>query len=41
MIKKKHLEMMLDSLKRHPNPKADLEQYTIDGKLAADILFLL
>ena len=39
MIKKKHLEMILDSLKRHPSPKADLEQYTIDGKLASDILF--
>ncbi|WP_456375211.1 METTL5 family protein [Methanocaldococcus sp.] len=39
MIKKKHLEMILDSLKRHPNPKVDLEQYTIDGKLASDILF--
>ena len=39
MIKRKHLEMILDSLKRHPNPKVDLEQYTIDGKLASDILF--
>ena len=39
MIKRKHLEMILDSLKRHPNPKVELEQYTIDGKLASDILF--
>jgi len=39
MIKKKCLEMILDSLKRHPNPKVELEQYTIDGKLASDILF--
>ncbi|ACX72526.1 methyltransferase small [Methanocaldococcus vulcanius M7] len=39
MLKRKHLEMILDSLKRHPNPKIELEQYTIDGKLAGDILY--
>jgi putative methylase len=38
-IKKKHLEIILDHLKPHPNPKFHLEQYTIEGKLASEILF--
>ncbi|WP_456472061.1 METTL5 family protein [Methanocaldococcus sp.] len=39
-MKKKKLEMILDSLKPHPNPKVELEQYTINGKLASELLFL-
>ncbi len=39
MIKKKHLKMILDSIPKHPKPKIELEQYTIDGDLAAEILF--
>lgn len=38
-MKKRHLEIILDSLKPHPNPKSYLEQYTIDGNLASEILF--
>ncbi len=34
----KHLEMILDSLKTHTK-KPELEQYTIPGKLASEILF--
>ncbi|EHP87087.1 METTL5 family protein [Methanotorris formicicus] len=38
-MKKKHLEIILDQLKPHPKPKASLEQYTIEGRLASEILF--
>jgi len=38
-MKKKHLEMILDNLDPHPNPKPHLEQYTIGGKLASELLF--
>ena len=38
-MKKRHLEIILDSLKPHPKPKPHLEQYTIEGKLASEILF--
>ena len=38
-MKKRHLEIILDSLKPHPSPKSYLEQYTIEGKLASEILF--
>ena len=38
-MKKRHLEIILDSLKPHPRPKSYLEQYTIEGKLASEILF--
>ncbi|MBW9221081.1 METTL5 family protein [Methanothermococcus sp. SCGC AD-155-M21] len=38
-MKKKHLEMILDNLKPHPKPKSYLEQYTIEGKLASELLF--
>ena len=31
--------MILDNLKPHPNPKSNLEQYTMEGKLASEILF--
>jgi len=38
-MKKKHLEIILDNLKPYPRPKPHLEQYTIEGKLASEILF--
>ncbi|WP_048058106.1 METTL5 family protein [Methanothermococcus okinawensis] len=38
-MKKRHLEIILDNLKPHPNPKSHLEQYTIGGNLASEILF--
>ncbi len=38
-MKKKHLEIILDSLKTPFNPKPNLEQYTIEGKLASEILY--
>jgi len=38
-MKKKHLEIILDNLDPHPNPKPHLEQYTIGGKLASELLF--
>ena len=38
-MKKRYLEMILDNLKPHPNPKSNLEQYTMEGKLASEILF--
>lgn len=38
-MKKRHLEMILDGLKPHPNPKAHLEQYSIEGNLASELLF--
>ncbi|WP_421077827.1 METTL5 family protein [Methanothermococcus sp. Ax23] len=38
-MKKRHLEIILDNLKPHPSPKSHLEQYTIEGKLASEILF--
>lgn len=42
MIKRrKHLAMQLDKLPKHPNPSAVLEQYTISGDKAADILWLI
>ncbi len=37
-MKKKYLEMILDSIKPHPNPKSSLEQYTTEGKLASELL---
>ncbi|MBW9223608.1 METTL5 family protein [Methanothermococcus sp. SCGC AD-155-E23] len=37
-MKKKYLEIVLDSLDPHPNPKAHLEQYTIGGRLASELL---
>ena len=38
-MKKKYLEIILDNLDPHPNPKPHLEQYTIGGKLASELLF--
>ncbi|WP_048187354.1 METTL5 family protein [Methanococcus voltae] len=37
-MKKKHLEMVLDNLKAHPNPKVELEQYSTEGNLASELL---
>jgi len=38
-VRKRDLEMTLQGIDPHPNPKALLEQYTIPAKLAAQILF--
>ncbi len=38
-IKKKDLEIKLESISAHPNPKADLEQYSTPSPIASDILF--
>ena len=37
--KKRHLEMALEGIPSHPNPRVDLEQYTTPPKIAADILW--
>ncbi|ABR55401.1 methyltransferase small [Methanococcus vannielii SB] len=37
-MKKRHLEILLDELKPHPNPKAHLEQYSTEGNLASELL---
>jgi len=39
-ITKKQLEMLLDSIPEHPNPRIELEQYTIPGALAATMLWI-
>ncbi len=39
-MKKKHLEIKLQSLQGFTNPKAYLEQYVTPAKIAAEILFL-
>lgn len=38
-MRRKKLEMILDSLEDHPSPKPELEQYTLPGRIAADLLF--
>jgi len=38
-MKKKKLEILLESLERYDSPKADFEQYFTPAKIAADILF--
>lgn len=38
LMKKRHLEILLDNLKPHPKPKAHLEQYSIEGNLASEFL---
>jgi len=40
MLSKKQLEIILSKLKDNPEPKIDLEQYTIPSSLAAEILNL-
>lgn len=38
LLNKKQLEIILSQLKENINPKAELEQYTIPGRLAAEII---
>jgi len=38
-VRKRDLEIILQSIPKHPNPKANLEQYTIPADLASEILF--
>ena len=37
--KKKHLEMAIQKVPKHPNPKVDLEQYSTPAIIAADLLW--
>lgn len=37
--KKKHLEMILEKVPKHPNPKVDLEQYSTPATIAADLIW--
>ncbi|AMK14992.1 METTL5 family protein [Methanobrevibacter olleyae] len=37
--KKKHLEMVLEKVPKHPNPKVDLEQYSTPATIAADLIW--
>ena len=37
--KKKHLEMILENVPRHPNPKVELEQYSTPATIAADLIW--
>jgi len=39
VMKKKHLEIELEKVPPHPEPKAHLEQYSTPSHIAADILF--
>lgn len=39
LIRKRDLEIILQSIPAHPTPKIELEQYTIPANLAADILY--
>lgn len=39
ITKKKHLEMAIQKVPRHPNPKVDLEQYSTPATIAADLLW--
>ena len=37
--KKKHLEMILENVPQHPNPKVGLEQYSTPATIAADLVW--
>jgi SAM-dependent methyltransferase len=37
--KKKHLEMILEKVPNHPNPKVGLEQYSTPATIAADLVW--
>ena len=37
--KKKHLEMILERIPKHPNPKVGLEQYSTPATIAADLIW--
>lgn len=39
ITKKKHLEMAIQKVPKHPNPKVDLEQYFTPATIAADLLW--
>lgn len=39
ITKKKHLEMAIQKVPKHPNPKVDLEQYSTPAIIAADLLW--
>ena len=39
ITKKKHLEMAIQKVPKHPNPKVDLEQYPTPATIAADLLW--
>lgn len=39
ITKKKHLEMAIQKVPKHPNPKVDLEQYSTPAPIAADLLW--
>lgn len=39
ITKKKHLEMAIQKVPNHPNPKVDLEQYSTPATIAADLLW--
>jgi putative methylase len=38
-VRKKHLEILLSSLKTNPNPKLKFEEYSLDPKSASTILY--
>lgn len=37
--KKKHLEMILEKIPKHPNPKVELEQYSTPAVIASDLIW--
>ena len=37
--KKKHLEMILENVPKHSNPKVELEQYSTPATIAADLIW--
>ena len=39
ITRKKHLEMMIQSIPSHPKPKVDLEQYSTPSVIASDLLW--
>ena len=39
IMKKKHLEIFLQKIPVHPNPKYELEQYSTPATIAADIIY--
>ena len=39
ITKKKHLEMAIQKVPKHPNPKVDMEQYSTPAIIAADLLW--
>ena len=39
ITKKKHLEMAIQKVPKHPNPKVDLEQYSTPATIVADLLW--